>query len=452
MKKFGLIGKPLAHSLSPYIHERIMDEAGIKGVYHLYELEREGLSKSVELLMKDLDGFNCTIPYKEEIITSLDGMDEIAQRYRSVNTIFNRRGFNTDSFGFLAAAPDMTNKHVLILGAGGVSRTIAYEALQQGAEICICARNHKKREILVDELFEYQKAINGTEPKVADVENEEELTGQNFDVILNGTPLGMWPNVGEVPTSENLYSENQKLFDTIYNPASTKWLLRARKSRVKGQSGLKMLLLQAVKAQQIWNPDIHFEEKKMLSILPELSGKLLSLFPVKYVFTGFMGAGKTAVTKRLSQRMNIPFYDLDVEIVRARGCSIPEIFERDGEAGFRKTEALVLDELLQRKGSALIALGGGAILQESVRGIVDKNQALIVYLQASLKCIWERISHSRNRPMIGGTSDSEHERFTKAAGLYEARLPIYEKYCDAIVNAENNLESVVDETMRVLGH
>ena len=262
----------------------------------------------------------------------------------------------------------------------------------------------------------------------------------------------MWPHMSTVPASENLYNGEQEIFDTIYNPASTKWLLRAQKAGIKGQSGLKMLLLQAVKAQQIWSPDVHFEDAKMLSILPELSEKLLSLFPVKYVFTGFMGAGKTAVTSRLSRRLNIPYFDLDAEIVKARGCSIPEIFERDGEAGFRKAEALVLDELLQKRGSALISLGGGAILQETVREIIEKNQALTVYLQASLECIWKRIAYSKNRPMLGDFSDSEHARFMKAARLYEMRLPIYEKYCDTIVNAENGIEAVVESAMQALGY
>ena len=472
-KKYGLIGHPLGHSLSPYIHKRIMEETGISGDYQLYEIEKEELPEIVPVLLKELDGFNCTIPYKTEIIPYLDDQDKISKKYGAVNTVYMRRGYNTDQKGFLSAVPSMHNKRVLILGAGGVSRMMAFEALEQGAELYICARNDEKRNQLVCELNNelsrftqnqadmidtqsgskvgrnLKNAVHMKSRKIISVQTESELPEVDFEILLNGTPLGMWPNINAIPASAGLFRKGQYLFDTIYNPASTKWMLQGNRAGIRTQSGLKMLLLQAVEAQKIWNPEQAIDINRMLSILPELSEKVLKLFPVKYVFTGFMGAGKTAVTKALSRKLDLPSIDLDDEIVKERGCSIPEIFRRDGEAEFRKIEVQVLENILERPGAALIALGGGALMQEAIRQLLDTKQTVNIYLHASMECIWKRIENSTTRPMLG--TDSGDTRFMKAARLFETRLPIYEKYCDAVLDADQEPAAVVEEAVRAMG-
>ena len=444
-RKYGLIGHPLGHSLSPYIHERIMDEAGIQGTYTLYDLAPEELERAVPALLKDLDGFNCTIPHKSAIPDFLDSLDDVSRRYGAVNTVFKRRGYNTDREGFLASAPDLSGKRVLLLGAGGVSRMMASEAVVQGAKLTICARNAEKRDGLIQELRSQEGA------SASGIEYPEEADGTAFDVLLNGTPLGMWPNARRMPTTAAVFREGQVVYDTIYNPCATKWLMQARMRGLEAVSGLSMLLLQAVAAQKIWNPDVDFAEERMLRILPELSRELLGRFPVKYLFTGFMGSGKTTIAARLSRILNIPFLDLDDEIVKARGCSIPEIFERDGEAGFRKTEALVLEELLKKPGSCLLALGGGAIVQEPVQRVCEQYQALTVLVDVSFAKIWQRVRNHGGRPLLGSQQESEGERFTKAAALYEARLPVYQGTADVTIDGDKSKAAVCAETLRIFG-
>ena len=445
-KRFGLIGHPLGHSLSPYIHGRIMEEAGIRGTYTLYDMDEAELKNAMPLLLSDLDGLNCTIPYKGVVIPFLDRLDETSRSCGSVNTIYEKTGYNTDRYGFLGAAPSLFRKRVLLLGAGGVSRMMAFEAAVQDAEITICARNEEKRDMLIRELSVRTKstAIGYSHP--SDVE------GLDFDVILNGTPVGMWPVSGAMPTSPRVFRAGQDVFDTIYNPAATKWLMCGKRYGASGKNGLSMLLMQAVHAQMIWNPGADICPDKMSGILPELSRRLLSLFPVKYIVTGFMGAGKSVLAKNLGDRLGIPSLDLDREIVGKRGCSIPEIFRRDGEESFRKMEESVLEEMLNRPGSACIAVGGGAVIQEDIQALIQKYQALTVYIEVSFSAIWRRVGPAGGRPLLGDVSGGEDERFRRAAALYEARLPVYESTCDAKVNGERSEAEVTEEAFHSLGY
>jgi len=459
--KYGLIGHPLGHSLSPYIHERIMDAAGISGRYELYDVQPKDFAKDMPILMRELQGFNCTIPYKTDVIPFLDSLDEAASRCQAVNTVINRRGYNTDRDGFLSVGLDLADKKVLILGAGGVSRMMAFEALSKNSKIWIYARNQEKAHKLAADL----RSAGGQDIYVMPEEEfrmsgafkasdntDGDISAGDVDVVLNGTPLGMWPFCGELASPASIFRNGQQVFDTVYNPAATKWVLHAKKNGAHASGGLSMLFWQAVAAEQIWHPDRNFEKTRLLPILPDLSREMLRHFPVKYVFTGFMGAGKTTISKEVAHILKIPVYDLDEEIEQLRGCTVPEIFARDGEAGFRKTEASVLNELLSREGSALIATGGGALMQDTVRTCIRSHGAIIVYLQASLDCIWTRVGNGTGRPLLGDLCDEESSRFSKVACLYEVRLPVYESHCDIQINAEEERDAVVNKVISALGY
>jgi shikimate kinase len=262
----------------------------------------------------------------------------------------------------------------------------------------------------------------------------------------------MWPFCGELASPTDGFKPGQQVFDTIYNPAATKWVLQAKKYGARASGGLPMLFWQAAAAQKIWNPDRKFDQEQLLSILPELSREMLHRFPVKYVFTGFMGAGKTTISREAAGILKIPVYDLDEQIEKTRGCTVSEIFARDGEAGFRKMEAAVLEELLSMEGSALIAAGGGAVIQEQVRANIRSHGAMVIYLHASLDCLWTRVGNKTGRPLLGDVCDEESSRFSKAACLYGARLPIYENYCDIKINAEEAQDAVVSQVISALGY
>jgi shikimate dehydrogenase len=445
--KYGLIGHPLGHSLSPYIQERIMDAMGISGRYELYDIPPEDLAKDLPVLMKELDGFNCTIPFKIPVIPFLDRLDETASRYQAVNTVWKGCGYNTDREGFLSIGLEMAGKKTLILGVGGVSRMMAFEALSQKAKVYLHARNPDKAHAFAEEL----RASGSKDVFV--ISDEEIRQASDMDVLLNGTPSGMWPMCGQMPAPAGICRTGQQVFDTIYNPAATRWVLHARKNGAQAQGGIKMLFMQAVAAQKIWNPGSTFDERRWKPILSELTREMLRRFPVKYIFTGFMGAGKTTIAKEVGSMLHVDVFDLDEQIEKARGCTISEIFARDGEEGFRKTEAAILRTLLTKTGSALIATGGGAIFQQRVRDCIQEHNAIVVYLHASLDCIWSRIREGSDRPLMGNpASEEEGVRFTKAARLYEDRLPGYESECDIKIHAEKDRDAVISEVITALGY
>lgn len=180
-RRYGLIGHPLGHSLSPFIHEKIMDAAGIEGTYELFDVRPESLDQMLPRIMRHLDGFNCTIPHKVQIIPSLHALDVSAEQYGAVNTVFQGIGHNTDGAGFSACAVEMAGKRVLLLGAGGVSRMMGFEAVRAGASsIRIYARGYEKARRLADDI------TGRTDADAGSIESLDQAG--HTDVILNGTP------------------------------------------------------------------------------------------------------------------------------------------------------------------------------------------------------------------------------------------------------------------------
>lgn len=449
-KKFGLIGYPLGHSLSPYIHQRIMEAAGLAGEYKLYEVPPEKMDAEIPHLLKDLDGFNCTIPHKLAIMPYLQSLTASAELCGAVNTVFQGQGYNTDLVGFSKENIEFRDKVVLLLGVGGVAHMIARYALDQGAkELLLMARNQAEAQRLkakLEPLFPKVtlRLLTDSQPR----SQEESLP----NVIINGTPVGMWPNYGRLPVDESWLAAGQEIFDTIYNPVATSLVLRGKKAGAKAKGGLGMLFAQALAAQKIWNPGLTLSPEQESVILADLAQELLRRFPVKYVFTGFMGAGKTTLSQAVAQELNLPVWDLDQAIEQHLGRKVSEIFAQEGEAFFRQKEAQLLAELLKREGSALISLGGGAIVQKEVQALLARENALVVYLDAPFSCLWQRINQGNSRPLVGNQTEPLETRRQKMQELYEKRLPIYRQQCDISVSTDLPLKAVVSEVVKALGY
>lgn len=443
--KLGLVGHPLGHSMSPYIHERIMEASGVSGRYELYDIDPKEMDRYAPFLLRELHGFNCTIPHKERIIGYLDGLDSLAERLGAVNTVFKHRGYNTDREGFIACSVDLKDKNVLILGAGGVARVLVFEAADAGAAVNILAIYKDQAEALVRDIGPYVRTAHV-------VETKEEAAALKPDVVLNATPLGMWPKYGALPEFSRFIVKGMHVFDTVYNPPATRFVLRARRNGAQASGGLPMLFYQALAAQRIWSPDADFNERRLLPILKELPREMLKKSPVKIILTGFMGSGKTTVGRLLAELLGVSFVDLDVEIQRICGCAISEVFARDGEEAFRKIETDVYREYLKRPGSLIIATGGGLIVREENRRLTEEFGALNVFLDAPLELLWERIKSDRNRPLAGNTDEPEGERFMKVARLYETRLPEYQKHGDVIITAEREPELIARDVAAALGY
>ena len=275
MHNYGLTGFPLGHSVSPQIHKRLFALSGLSDCeYALYPLAPEEFQTGVEQL-KQLSGFNVTIPYKQAIIPHLNELDETAKRYGAVNTVCRNpsglKGYNTDVVGFLRSLSQLgaalPGADVLLLGYGGAGRMMGLEAAHQGARsVTIAARETSigKASLLAQEISEKYPHC-GTRTCAL-----EEVEGR-FSLICNSTPCGMYPNAGVSPLSEQALSASSGgfLFDAIYNPGETELMRLARKNGIRALGGMSMLVWQAAAAQEIWY-GAHFSQQAISGIVTDM--------------------------------------------------------------------------------------------------------------------------------------------------------------------------------------
>ncbi|WP_302160741.1 shikimate dehydrogenase [uncultured Ruminococcus sp.] len=260
MEQYTLIGHPLGHSMSPFIHERLFAMAGRKAEYTLTDIAPEHLLEK-EPFLRSLQGFNITIPHKMAVIPMVDRLDESARRYDSVNCVANVDGklvgYNTDCDGFTMSVKDypMDGK-VLLIGCGGVGRMIATEALRSGADLTIgiIPQDRKLVETFIQEAKQQMPDAKVQYAVTAEIH-------EKFDVIINASPVGMFPKADACPVSDELIDQADYFFDVIYNPTKTLFLRKALAQGKTAKGGAAMLVLQAVRAHEIWNGDSYTQEQ-----------------------------------------------------------------------------------------------------------------------------------------------------------------------------------------------
>ena len=396
MAKYGLIGKKLGHSLSPEIHNLLGYD------YDLVELSED----EVESFVKNGDyaGFNVTIPYKKTVMPYLDYVDPVAEAIGAVNTVVRRNGktygYNTDVLGMKYALShakvDIKDKKVMILGTGGTSATAKYLAKDLGAsEIVVVSRT-------------------------GDVNYTNYVEHRDTQVIINTTPIGMYPENGEKLVNLDAFPSLSGGFDPIYNPLMTEFIFGLKERGINCDNGLRMLVGQAKFARDLFFNDTIGDE-----VIEEIYNKIHNRF-LNIILVGMPGAGKSVIGKALAKALSKTFVDTDEEIVRREGVSIPEIFERGGEEEFRRIESEVVS-LVTKERNRIISFGGGAIINPlNIKSA--KQNGIIVYIKRDLDCL------ARDGRPLSKSPDALRE-------LFVVRKPIYENCADIIV--ENN--STVDE-------
>lgn len=342
--RYGLLGRRLGHSWSVPIHQAL----GCEG-YRLFELEPEDLGDF--LRREDTGGLNVTIPYKRDVMKFCDAIDPAAEAIGSVNTLVRREGklagYNTDIDGFLymlrRAGISLKGKKTVILGGGGASLTARAAAGMEGA-----------RAIVV---------VSRSGP-----DNYETLPERHGDaeVLINTTPVGMWPHMDGAPVDLRRLPALTDVADVIYNPGRTDLLLQAEALGLRHAGGLPMLVHQAKRAEELFF-DKPIPDEETEAITARLWREMTNL-----VLVGMPGSGKTTVGKLLAERSGKSLVDLDEEIARRAGRPIPEIFASQGEGPFRQLEHEVLTEACAKSGQ-IIATGGGAVLREENRAAMRRT-------------------------------------------------------------------------------
>ncbi len=420
--RYGLLGETLKHSFSPQIHAAF----GISD-YEIAELSKEELD--ILLRQKTFQGVNVTIPYKEAVIPYCV-QDDVSKTIGSVNTIVNRDGtlyaYNTDCLGFLymtnAAGISFTGKKVAILGSGGTAKTAVYVAREeQASEIVVVSRSRNQ----ISEVFKEVETADYSHPELfADAQ-----------IIVNTTPLGMYPNVDTKAVDLSSFAKAEAVVDVVYNPLRTKLTLQAQALGLKCTNGLPMLVAQAYFAQRYFKG----EEPKVKDGDANLLQTVISAIEKQVrnvVLIGMPGSGKSTIGKLLAERLGCAFVDSDEAFTRKEGITPENYILTHGEAAFRDAESAVIKELTKEK-SQVIATGGGSILREENRLAMRQN-GVIVYLERELCKL-----ATDNRPL-----SSDIDKLNK---LYETRHSIYVNLADVSVEVkEGDVQAMAQEVFSLL--
>lgn len=257
MERYALIGYPLGHTMSPFIHKKLFALSGRVGAdYTTLEIPPEHLSEEIPMLLRQYRGFNVTIPHKINVIPFLSGLDETASRYGAVNVVkcgASSMGYNTDVIGFLRSIEMLGTSlgagPVLVLGCGGVGRMMAAESLYQGAPSLTFAV--READLSAAEALKAELLLKQPGAKLS-VTTLDRITGE-YHLIINATPVGMYPRADACPVSAEDVQRGRFVFDAVYNPVETKLVRLARERGLPAMTGAAMLVWQAAAAQEIWN-------------------------------------------------------------------------------------------------------------------------------------------------------------------------------------------------------
>ena len=405
-KRCGLIGEKLGHSFSPAIHGKLADYE-----YKLYELSPEQVGPFLE--KKEYDGLNVTIPYKKTVIPYCDELTEAARSIGSVNTIVKRPdgtllGHNTDYDGFMwllkNAGAQVKGKKAVVLGTGGASVTVQAALRTLGASpVVVVSRSGEDN---------YENISRHSDAKI----------------LVNATPVGMYPKTGVSPVDLDTFTALEGVFDVVYNPAKTQLLLEAEKRGIPCANGLGMLVAQAKAACERFTGK-PIDDEKVYTIKAEMERNTRNLMLI-----GMPGSGKSTVGAALAESLGRKLVDVDERIVELAGCSIPEIFEKEGEEGFRRIEHQALCQVSKESG-LVIATGGGVVTRPENMDPMRQN-SLIVWLLRDTALL-----PRDGRPLSQTNSLTE---------MFKVREPLYRAAADCVADNNGSLEDTVKQILEAM--
>ena len=405
--KCGLLGAKLGHSYSQQIHGMLADYE-----YRNYEKSAEELDAF--LRGGDWDGLNVTMPYKKAVIPYCTQLSERARRIGAVNTLVRLPegglyGENTDAYGFekliRRSGIEIAGRKCLVLGSGGAS-VMACAVLQDlgAGSVTVISR--------------------GGADNYGNLERHADAA-----VIVNTTPVGMYPHNGEAAVDLAAFPACEAVLDVVYNPARTALLLQAERRGIRCAGGLYMLVGQAKRSAELF-AGRPIDDGEIDRIEAQLRREMLNV-----VLVGMPGCGKSTLAAALGEALGRPVVEADALIAEAAGCSIPEIFAREGEEGFRRRESEVLREQGKRSGIVL-STGGGCVTREENYEALHQN-GTIVWLRRDLAAL-----PKEGRPISLRSDLGE---------LFEQRRACYERFADCTVDNDGSVDETLRAILEVLG-
>ena len=362
--KCGLLGEKLGHSRSPEIHGRL---GGYE--YRLYEKTPEEVEDF--LVNGDYDVINVTIPYKKVAFGLCRDVTPVAAELGNVNVVVKRFdgtlfGDNTDAAGFVklveTVGANVHGKKCVVLGTGGAAMTAAAALRGLGAGKVV----HVSR---------------SGEDNYTNLERNADAA-----VLVNATPVGMFPKVDAQPVSLSAFPKVEAVIDLIYNPSPTRLLAEATRLGIPNVDGMPMLVEQARRASLYMNANL-------------------------YLY-GAPGSGKSTYGRHLAAAKAMPFVDLDAEIEKRAGRTIQEIFAQEGESAFRALEKAELKRVSATPGQ-IVALGGGALLDAESRQVAEKT-GRVIFLECDEDELLRRVAASQARPLLAGDAADRMRRLLAA--------------------------------------
>lgn len=407
MLKCGLLGRKLGHSYSPAIHGMLSDYS-----YELFEREPEQLEDF--LLHGDWNGINVTIPYKKSVLPYCRELSSLAKEIGSVNTIVRRPdgslfGDNTDAYGFESLVKksgiDVRDKKALVLGSGGASVTVVAMLKRLGAgSVTVISRSGE------DNYDNLQKHADAR-------------------IIVNTTPLGMYPNNGQAAVDLKTFPDCEGVLDAVYNPARTALLLQAERLGIPCAGGLYMLVAQAKRACEIFTGS-SIPDSEPVRIEKAMSARMQNI-----ILIGMPSSGKSTIAAALGEKLGRPVYEADALIEEEAGMDIPAIFAAHGEGRFRELETEVLKRLGAMSG-AIISTGGGCVTREENYEPLHQNGRMVWLLRDTDKL------DKTGRP-ISLRSDLNE--------LYARREPMYARFADLKADNNGSIEDTLAQILEALG-